>query len=106
MKRITTLYTNGRKFEIVLFENMYCAVEDKYIDKDGKLNTKLNGLQMHAAGTVERCVEMTKIDCEVDELITSGIDALVASIMVTANVTFEEATEMRNKAMAKEAAAQ
>lgn len=72
MKNITTLVVRDRQFEIVLKDEYYCAVEDKYIDADGRLNTTLNGLQMHASESLEQCIEITRSCVEVEYLEANG----------------------------------
>ena len=52
MKYVTRFIILGREFEIVENDDgWYLAIEKKYIT-DGKLNCKLNGLQMHAGRTI------------------------------------------------------
>lgn len=74
MKIITTLVVRDRRFEIVLDSksNHFCAIEDKYIDADGKLNTALNGFQMHASRKLEDCIETTRKVVEIDYLESIG----------------------------------
>jgi len=73
MKRVTTLKTNNRTFEIVKNEDgFYLAIEDKYIDKNGCLTKKLNGLNMKADKDLNKCLQKTKDQCEIDELIANG----------------------------------
>jgi hypothetical protein len=63
----------GRHFTIVKQDDFYCAIEDKYIDADGRLNTKLNGLQMHASKDLNMCLNTTKDCVEVDYLVKQGM---------------------------------
>lgn len=70
MKAITTYIRGDRKFRIVKEtkngEVWYMAIEDKYIDADGKLNTALNGLQTCANRDMKQCIEQVtqKVDFE------------------------------------------
>ena len=41
-------------------DGWYLAIEDKYIDENGRLNTALNGLQMNAGRTLDKCLETCK----------------------------------------------
>lgn len=88
MKSITTLIVRDRRFEIVLKDEHYCAVEDKYIDADGRLNTALNGLQMHASKSLEQCVDLTRTCVEVEYLEENGYSWREAMAKVT-NVPIE-----------------
>ena len=75
-KVLTTLLARDRKFYITTWEGeisgligtqkRYVAIEDKYLDKDMKLNRTLNGLQMHAEPTIEKCIEAVRTAVEVD----------------------------------------
>lgn len=69
---IRTLSARNRHFTIVQDEQgFYCAIEDKYIT-DGKLNTTLNGFQMHASKDLDACVKGT-IECvEIEYLMDEG----------------------------------
>ena len=78
MKVVVKDYSvRDRHFVIVNKEtesgSMYLAIEDKYIDADGKLNTALNGLQMHASKDLNMCLNTTKDAVEVDYLVSTGM---------------------------------
>ena len=69
---VKTLVARNRHFTIIKHEsNMYCAIEDKYIT-NGKLNTKLNGLQMHANFGLDGCINDTINDVELEYLVSKG----------------------------------
>lgn len=61
MKAITTYIRGNRSFKIVKEmqngEYWYMAIEDKYIDEDGRLNTSLNGGQMNASKDMNTCID-------------------------------------------------
>lgn len=78
-KMVTTFHTEGRTFHIVFNEEsaMYLAIEDKYVT-DGKLNCKLNGLQMKANKTLEGCLDQVEFECKVEKLVASGMDIMEA----------------------------
>lgn len=69
---VKTLIARGRNFTIVHHQGMYCAIEDKYIDADGKVNQALNGFQMNASKIIEECVQRTLDRVETDYLIDAG----------------------------------
>lgn len=56
----------GRRFVIVEHMNHYCAIEDKYINPDGKLNTGLNGLQMYASRELKDCIESVQQGLDIE----------------------------------------
>lgn len=60
MKHITTLQYRGRTFEIVKNHGYYMAIEDKYIDEDGKLTIELNGIKMHANESIDQTIQSVK----------------------------------------------
>lgn len=95
-ERITTYHTHERTFEIVKLQGMYCAIEDKYIDADGRVNTRLNGLQMKASDTLAKCLEQVKQGCEYERLLAAGEDKDVA-IFVAAGTPYETAVEYAKK---------
>lgn len=79
MKNITTLNTEGRKFYIVQNDDgFYCAIEDKFVDENGKLTQKLNGLQMNANKNVADCINQTMSKCRIDTLVKNGMDVTTA----------------------------
>lgn len=61
MKKITMLKTQIAEYAIVFLKEYerYGAIDTKYIT-DGKLNTQLNGLQMHLRETLEDVIEEVK----------------------------------------------
>lgn len=61
----------GKHFVIVKHQDLYCAIEDKYIT-DGKVNKCLNGLEMHAGKTLEDCINFTTDYAEIEYLIGQG----------------------------------
>ncbi len=62
-----------REFTIVKHEDMYCAIENKYIDKDGRLTEKLNGLQMNASEDLRQCLRLTKDAVDTDYYRAQGL---------------------------------
>lgn len=61
----------GKHFVIVKHQDMYCAIEDKYIT-DGKINKCLNGAEMHAGQTLEDCIHFTTDYAEIEYLREQG----------------------------------
>lgn len=53
-------------------EGFYLAIEDKYINSDGTLNTKLYGHQMSASKDLNECLNTTKNHVEIDYLLSKG----------------------------------
>lgn len=71
IKKVTL---RGRHFTMVKDDNgYYCCIEDKYIDKDGRLTQTLNGIQVHASKTLATCYESTKDAVEIDYLRSTGL---------------------------------
>lgn len=61
----------GKHFVIVKHQDLYCAIEDKYIT-DGKVNKRLNGGEMHAGQTLEDCIHFATDYAEVEYLVEQG----------------------------------
>lgn len=58
-----------RNFTIVQNEDgWYLAIEKKYIDPDGRINTELNGRQMNASKDLSNCLRMVENDVEIEYL--------------------------------------
>lgn len=72
MKSITTLIVRDKKFYIVKQGDMYCAIDSKYVDADGKLTQALNGLQMHADKDLNKCLNNAKACAECDYYVSQG----------------------------------
>lgn len=72
MTVVREFIVRNRKFTIVKKDGFFCAIEDKYIT-DGKLNTALNGLQMHASKDLNICLNTVKACVEVDHLVQQGM---------------------------------
>lgn len=68
-KVITTLLVRNRKFYIVFHQEHYCAIEDRYLDKEMKLTQSLNGFQMHAEKKLQDCIISTRNAVEVAYLV-------------------------------------
>ena len=66
---ITKYHVNSRTFYIVKKDEYYLAIEDKYIDENGKLNKRLNGIQMNASKDMNTTIERTRKQVEVDRLV-------------------------------------
>ncbi len=74
---MTTIIKNvtirNRHFTIVKNDDgFYCGIEDKYIDKDGRLNRTLNGFQMHANKDINETIKGIKDKVEMDYLESQG----------------------------------
>ena len=79
--KITELNYRNRNFTIVLEDGWYMAIEDKYIT-NGRLNTALNGFQMHADKKRANCIEMTKNAIDMDYYQSLGMSKADAFIKV------------------------
>ena len=82
MKFITMYTRKERTFAIVRHDGRYCAIEDKYIDADGKLTKTLNGLQMYASISYDECVEHVKNTIDIDDMIANGYTRAQALVKV------------------------
>lgn len=84
MKTITTLNYKSESFLIVKklehtnkpgeVKEMYLAINKKYIDEDGRLNTQLNGFQMHASESMKMCMNGAMDEVDINELQSQGIE--------------------------------
>lgn len=85
---IKDFVVRGRVFHIVQDEEgFFLAVEDKYVT-NGKLNTTLNGFQLHASKCLKTCLQGVEDMVEIDYLRSIGkSDAEAFSIV--ANVPLE-----------------
>lgn len=73
MKVVVKDYSvRGRHFVIVKHQDVFCAVEDKYIDENGKLNKALRGVELHPASKLEDCLNYVKDYVEVEYLVSQG----------------------------------
>ena len=73
-KPITTLLVRDEKFYIIKHESgMYCAINVKDLDENGKLTRGLNGLEMCASKTVADCVESMRCRVEVRHRMKNGM---------------------------------
>ena len=70
---IRNFIVRDRNFTIVQnHQGFYCAIEDKYINADGRINTVLNGFQMNASKDLDDCLTGTKNMVEIDYLVSKG----------------------------------
>lgn len=70
---IKNFVVRDRYFTIVKNEDdFYLAIEDKYIDANGRLNTTLNGFQMYANKDLNDCLNTCKNQVEIEYLEAQG----------------------------------
>ena len=64
----------GEAFKIIFKEQdgVYCAVNYKYLDSEGRTTRELNGLQMNAHKTLNGCLNLTKISVDIKEMKQNG----------------------------------
>lgn len=84
----------GRHFTIVHDGIYYLAIENKYIT-NGRLNKKLNGLEMSASDTLEQCVEQTKNKCDMKYYTDNGMTPGEAMVKIF-GIPAEFAEEINN----------
>ena len=82
MKLITTYTELNRTFYIVKNEAGYWAIEDKYVDENGKLLKQFNGITGLRSDTVSECLSRTSTQIKVDYYISEGMTAAQASVYV------------------------
>lgn len=73
MKKITTYHESGRMFYICKDENGYWGIENKYVDKNGRVKIALNGLNGHLHRTLEETLASVKNEIMVDKLMAAGM---------------------------------
>ena len=102
MKAITNYTVDNRTFTIVALEESainelkYGAVEDKYIDVNGKLTKQLNGLQVFASETVEQVKERINTQVIIDNYVSEGYNPYTA-VLLAHGMDLETAIELGNK---------
>lgn len=70
---IKTFTARNRNFTIVKDDDGYFqAIEDKYIDANGKTTQELYGFQTFANKDLNACLQSTKNQVEIDYLISQG----------------------------------
>ena len=75
---IKNVVMRNRHFTVVKNEEgFYLSIEDKYIT-DGKINQTLNGIQMHASKSLDKCLQGVQDEVEVQYLISLGMDLMDA----------------------------
>ena len=99
LKKLTTLLVRDREFYIVKIDDYYCAIEDKYLDENGVVNQKLNGLQMHAEKTMEQCIKAVQDSVEIDYLMDNGYSMEQAFKAVFKIVAVEQIQSRASKRM-------
>lgn len=93
MKHITTYIENNRTFEVFYAESGkgkgYWAVEDKYIDENGRLTKQLNGISGFHTQSAAETVKLVSDSIKVDAMCEQGIDRMAAAIVVVTGVPLE-----------------
>ena len=69
---IKNYVVRDRHFTIVLDGGLYQAIEDKYIDENGRLTKTLYGHQTFANEDLNMCLNNTKNMVEIDYLVSRG----------------------------------
>ena len=64
--------TRGRVFTIVNDQGKFLAIDNKYLDEEGRTKVSLNGFQMHAADTLKDCIENANRACWMEDLMSEG----------------------------------
>lgn len=81
MKKITTLITSRSSYIIVEYFGGYAAIDRKDI-KDGKLQKKLNGLQMNWSKTLNQTIAATVRADKIRDLMDIGMSVEEAVLKV------------------------
>lgn len=81
MKKITTLITSRSSYIIVEYMGGYAAIDRKDI-KDGKLQKKLNGLQMNWSKTLNQTIAATVRADKIRDLMDIGMSVEEAVLKV------------------------
>lgn len=63
----------GRHFTVILQDGFYCAIDEKYIDKNGCLTQTLNGFHTFADRNLETCLNRVRDRVEIDYLESTGM---------------------------------
>ena len=79
---IKSVTMRDRHFTVVLDKGFYQAIEDKYIDEDGRLTQTLWGYQTFANRDLNECLKGAQNRVEVDYLVSIGYTMAEAFVKV------------------------
>ena len=63
----------NHNYRITMIDGMYCAIDEKYIGKNGKILKVLNGLEMHASRDIENCKTAIRNDLDLEYYQSHGM---------------------------------
>lgn len=73
MRKTTEIRENGKTFYIVSTHNGYMAIDADWVDSNGCLTRKVNGIQGHYAKTPDGCISNLRFHLKVERLMNSGL---------------------------------
>ena len=86
----------NRRFIIAKINDVFLAIENININKDGSLVKPLNGIQVFASKNIEDTKQKARVHIDVDEMVENGEDRTVA-IFIAGGISKEKAVELANK---------
>lgn len=100
-KVITTYMEAGKQFKIIkVNDTFYGAIDTKYIDENGRLKVRLDGVQMNCDRTVEGVIRNISHSIATERYIEEGFHPIMAvslawgETMEQAEATLARAKEM------------
>lgn len=73
MKKVTELNTHGKRYIIAKDDNGYWGISEDYLDEDGHLTQRLNGIQGLLSDTLSSCLTTCMYDAWLQELRNQGM---------------------------------
>lgn len=94
LTRVTTYVTHGESYKICVdSEGKYWGIRSEDIE-NGILLSEYNGISGHRSDTVEEVMKSLDDKARVHELVQSGVNPSVATIVVSSNRSVEEVIEL------------
>lgn len=82
MTKITTVFSEGRTFIVAKDEKGYWGIEDKHIGQDGKLMTKLNGINGFLHEKLDDTINAIIFQTKLEALMENGMSFAQAAQMM------------------------
>lgn len=82
MKKVTELLVYGTRYIIAKDSHGYWGINEKYLDANGCLTTRLNGIQGNLTSTLKDCIDMCKTEAHLVQLLKDGYSFSDAAVKV------------------------
>lgn len=78
LEKVTMFSAFGKRYLIAKDSHGFWGLDESLFDESGRMKSPVNGIQGRLSRTLQECINMCRMDAEMSDMISNGIEILDA----------------------------